>query len=139
DRERGRGMVDGLGLARLGRGIVSTPNDFGRQGQPPSHPELLDWLATRFVRSGWSVKAMHRLMVLSSAYRLASADPVQADPENVLLSRFTRRRLDAETIRDTLLALGGVLDRSPGGPHPFPPVHTWNFTQHKPFKAVYDT
>ena len=137
-----RVMVNRLWLYHFGRGLVPTPNDFGRQGQPPSHPDLLDWLAARFVHSGWSIKAMHRLMVLSAAYRLSSDerdDAGQSDPENVLLGRFNRRRLDAEAIRDALLALSGALDRSPGGPHPFPAPHTWNFTQHNPFKAVYDT
>jgi hypothetical protein len=137
-----RVMVNRLWLHHFGRGLVGTPNDFGRQGTPPSHPELLDWLALRFVQSGWSIKAMHRLMVLSHTYQLASDDrddALQADPDNVLLWRHNRRRLDAEAIRDTLLALGGALDRSPGGPHPFPEQPTWNFTQHVPFKAVYDT
>jgi mono/diheme cytochrome c family protein len=134
-----RVLVNRLWLHHFGRGLVATPNDFGRQGQLPSHPELLDWLAARFAHGGWSIKAMHRLMVLSAAYQQASAAPDQAGPDNVLLSRFNRGRLDAEAIRDTLLALGGVLDRSPGGPHPFPAASTWDFTQHKPFKAVYDT
>jgi hypothetical protein len=135
-------MVNRLWQHHFGRGLVPTPNDFGRQGQPPSHPELLDYLAARFVESGWSIKAMHRLMVHSRAYRLASADHAgnQAlDADNVLLWRYPRRRLDAEAIRDTLLTLGDVLDRSPGGPHPFPPANTWNFTQHNPFRALYET
>src|SRR5262249_12180950 len=93
-------------------------------------------------RSGGSVRAMQRLMVLSATYRQASGERDEVrlgDPDNALLSRFQRRRLDAEAIRDSLLALGGLLDRSPGGPHPFPDPSTWNFTQHNPFKAVYDT
>jgi mono/diheme cytochrome c family protein len=134
-----RVLVNRLWLHHFGRGLVSTPNDFGKQGQPPSHAELLDALAMHLVRSGWSIKAMHRLMVLSSAYRQASDEPIEADPNNLLLSRFNRRRLDAEAIRDTLLVLGGALDHTPGGPHPFPEQRTWDFTQHKPFKAVYDT
>jgi mono/diheme cytochrome c family protein len=137
-----RVMVNRLWQHHFGRGIVPTPNDFGRQGQPPSHPELLDWLASRFVEAGWSVKAMHRLMVTSRAYRLGGDESEaghQADPDNQLLWRFPRRRLDAESIRDTLLALAGLLDRSVGGPHPFPSQTTWNYTQHNPFKAVYET
>jgi hypothetical protein len=137
-----RVMANRVWLYHFGRGLVVTPNDFGRQGRAPSHPELLDHLATRFVESGWSVKAMHRLILLSSTYRQASEDNESkrlADPENELLWRVTPRRLDAESIRDSLLSLSGELDRSPGGAHPFPPMSKWNFTQHNPFKAVYET
>jgi len=101
---------------------------------------LLDWLAMRFVESGYSIKAMHRLIMSSRTYQLAStAEPTTADVENEFYSHFIQRRLDAESIRDTLLAVSGSLDVSPGGPHPFPEPRTWNFTQHAPFKAVYDT
>jgi hypothetical protein len=157
-----RVMVNRLWHHHFGRGIVPTPNDFGKQGKPPSHPELLDWLAIRFMDSGWSLKAMHRLMVTSRAYQMSSnaefevrsaeSDEVKSssspsalrtphliDPGNELLWRFNRRRLDAESIRDTLLMQGGNLDPSMGGPHPFPPQQEWDFTQHKPFKAVYDS
>jgi mono/diheme cytochrome c family protein len=136
-----RVLVNRLWHYHFGRGIVPTPNDFGRQGQPPTHPELLDWLASRFVEGGGSIKAMHRLMVLSSAYQLAGGgeDLGKADPDNRLYGRFERRRLDAESIRDTLLQLAGVLDRSVGGPHPFPDQRKWDYTQHNPFKAVYET
>jgi hypothetical protein len=137
-----RVMVNRLWLGHFGQGIVPTPNDFGKQGKPPTHPELLDWLARRFVESGWSVKAMHRIILGSHAYRLAAlGDPasIAADPANDLLAGFRRRRLDAEEIRDTLLFVGGNLDTSPAGPHPFPPSTDWNFTQHNPFKAVYET
>jgi hypothetical protein len=85
---------------------------------------------------------MHRLIVLSSAYRMSSDDDEQKrlkDADNALLWRFNRRRLDAEATRDTLLVLSGNLDRSQGGAHPFPPQDKWDFTQHKPFKAVYET
>jgi hypothetical protein len=122
---------------------VPTPNDFGKQGKLPSHPELLDYLALRFIESGWSVKAMHRLILTSRTYQLSSTERIQnlvaADPSNELFGRFNRRRLDAESIRDTLLVLGGNLDRSIGDAHPFPPQKEWDFTQHKPFKAVYDS
>jgi hypothetical protein len=137
-----RVMVNRLWRYHFGTGIVPTPNDFGRQGKPPTHPELLDWLASRFVESGWSIKVMHRLIMLSRVYRLAgspSPDALLRDPNNEGLSYFPRRRLDAEAIRDTLLVLGGSLDPTPGGPHPFPPQAEWKFTQHNPFKAVYET
>jgi len=137
-----RVIVNRIWLYHFGRGIVSTPNDFGRQGKAPSHPELLDWLAVRFIESGWSIKAMHREIMLSRVYRLGSVASVQArevDPTNILLSSFPRLRMDAESIRDTLLVLAGSLDTSRAGTHPFPPQSQWKFTQHNPFKAVYDT
>jgi hypothetical protein len=137
-----RVMVNRIWLHHFGKGLVPTPNDFGKQGKPPSHPELLDWLARRFVESGWSVKSMHRLIMLSHTYQLGSdrtADAITRDPNNERLSAFPRQRLDAEAIRDTLLVLGGNLDSAPGGPHPFPPQTEWKFTQHNPFKAVYET
>jgi len=137
-----RVIVNRVWQYHFGRGIVPTPSDFGNQGQPPTHPELLDYLASRFVEGGWSLKAMHRRIMLSRAYQMSSADdPANAklDADNEFLWRFPRKRLDAESIRDTMLAVGGSLDRSPGGPHPFPAMTTWDFTQHKPFKAVYET
>ncbi|MEQ1862131.1 MAG: PSD1 and planctomycete cytochrome C domain-containing protein [Chthoniobacteraceae bacterium] len=137
-----RVMINRIWLHHFGRGIVATPNDFGRQGKPPTHPGLLDYLAANFRAGGWSVKAMHRLIMLSHTYRLAStreAGALAHDPGNELLASFPRRRLDAEAIRDTLLALGGNLDLSPAGTHPFPPQREWNFTQHNAFKAVYET
>jgi hypothetical protein len=136
-----RVMVNRIWLHHFGRGIVPTPSDFGRQGKPPTHPELLDYLATQFLQSGWSVKAMHRLIMLSRTYQLASADDernAQLDPSNDLYWKFDRRRLDAEAIRDAMLAVSGGLDRTTGGEHPFPAQSTWDFTQHKPFKAVYE-
>jgi hypothetical protein len=137
-----RVMVNRIWQYHFGRGIVPTPSDFGRQGQPPTHPELLDYLAKRFVECGWSLKAMHRLLMLSRTYQQSSADEeanARIDVGNEYLWRFNRRRLDAESIRDTLLTVSGALDRSPGGPHPFPPMQKWDFTQHNPFKAVYET
>lgn len=137
-----RVMVNRIWRGHFGKGIVPTPNDFGRQGKPPTHPELLDWLACRFREAGWSIKAMHRLIVLSHTYRLASQatpEALQRDPSHEWYSVFPRRRLEAEAIRDTLLMLGGNLDPTPGGPHPFPPQTEWRFTQHNPFKAVYET
>jgi hypothetical protein len=137
-----RVMVNRIWQHHFGRGLVPTPSDFGKQGRPPSHPELLDYLARQFVASGWSVKATHRLLMLSQTYQMASRDDernAKLDPDNELHWRFDRSRLDAESIRDALLAVSGTLDRSVGGPHPFPDVAAWDFTQHKPFKAVYDT
>ena len=119
-----------------------TPNDFGKQGKPPTHPELLDYLAAKLRDGGWSIKALHREILLSRTYRLAatrSAESLARDPNNELLTASPRRRLDAESLRDTLLLLGGNLDLTPAGPHPFPKPGEWKFTQHNPFKAVYDS
>jgi cytochrome c553 len=137
-----RVMVNRIWQYHFGRGIVPSPNDFGARGKPPTHSELLDWLAARFVEGGWSVKAMHKRIMLSAAYQLSGAeDPTAAaaDVNDELLWRFPRRRLSAEEIRDAMLAVGGNLDRTMGGPHPFPPEMGWRYTQHKPFVAVYDT
>jgi mono/diheme cytochrome c family protein len=137
-----RVMVNRIWQHHFGRGLVATPSDFGTRGDPPSHPELLDYLASRFMREGWSVKKLHRLILCSRVYRLAADDDPrarQADPENRLLWRHARQPLDAESIRDAMLAVAGRLDRSVLGPHPFPPVDTWGFTIHYPFHAVYDS
>lgn len=137
-----RVMANRIWLYHFGRGLVPTPNDFGKQGKPPTHPELLDWLASTFIDNGWSIKSMHRLIMLSRTYQLASRrseEAISRDPNNELLASFPRRRIDAEAMRDTLLVLGGNLDTTRAGPHPFPPQPEWNFTQHNPFKAVYDT
>jgi hypothetical protein len=107
----------------FGTGIVETSDNFGLQGSPPSHPELLDWLASEFMEQGWSMKHIHRLIVQSAAYRQRSELRPQLrdrDPENRLLARQSRLRLDAETIRDTSLAAGGILNTSIGGPSVFP-------------------
>jgi hypothetical protein len=135
-----RVMVNRIWQYHFGRGLVATANNFGKQGRPPTHPELLDHLARQFMDGGWSVKAMHRQILLSRAYQLAGADDdtnLKSDADNAALWRFPRRRLDAEAIRDALLAVSGNLDRTPGGPHPFPEQGKWDFTQHRPFKAVY--
>lgn len=137
-----RVMVNRIWQYHFGKGIVPTANDFGLRGEPPTHPELLDYLATQFIKSGWSLKAMHRMIVLSHAYRLnASDDPRNAeiDPNNDLLWRFNRRRLSAEEIRDAMLAVSGSLDRTMGEAHPFRPESEWRYTQHNQFFAVYDT
>jgi hypothetical protein len=114
-----RVMVNRIWQHHFGEGIVRTPNNYGKLGTPPTHPELLDHLASRFVALGWSVKAMHREIMLSAAYQQSStADPAtaKADPDNLLFGRQNRRRLDAEGLRDGLLALSGQLDPSLGGP-----------------------
>jgi len=108
----------------FGRGLVDTDNDFGTQGTAPTHPELLDWLAGEFVARGWSVKALHRLIVASATYRRSSharPDLVDIDPENKLLARQNRLRLEAEGIRDVELAASGLLADKTGGPSVFPP------------------
>ena len=168
-----RVLVNRLWQHHFGRGLVTTPNDFGTRGQAPTHPELLDFLAQKFVASGWSVKAMHRLILTSRTWQLASgaefapanlasaekrtglaalfsgskattspaalfAANSTKDPNNTLWWRADRRRLDAESIRDALLYVSGDLDETVGGAHPFPPVHTWGFTQHNQFFANYD-
>ncbi|MCB1062093.1 MAG: PSD1 domain-containing protein [Verrucomicrobiae bacterium] len=137
-----RVMANRIWLHHFGKGLVPTPNDFGKQGKPVTHPELLDYLASQFRDSGWSMKQMHRHIMLSRTYRQGSLRDDAAreiDPANEKLASFPRLRLDAESIRDTLLQLGGNLDLSKAGPHPFPPQSQWNFTQHKPFKEVYDS
>jgi hypothetical protein len=103
----------------FGRGLVETDEDFGAQGSAPTHPELLDWLGREFIRRGWSMKAMHRLIVTSATYRQASkARPelAEKDPRNLLLARQERLRFDAEVVRDAALCASGLLDRAIGGP-----------------------
>ncbi|HZE98466.1 MAG TPA: PSD1 and planctomycete cytochrome C domain-containing protein [Planctomycetota bacterium] len=136
-----RVMVNRIWQGHFGRGIVETPSDFGTRGAAPSDRELLDFLAVRFRDSGWSMKAMHRLILMSAAYQQASDATPVANTTGAYSSRsgFPRRRLDAEEIRDSLLAVSGELDRTPGRGHPFPPEGSWNFTQHNPFKAVYES
>jgi hypothetical protein len=110
--------------AFFGRGLVRTTEDFGLQGEAPSHPELLDWLAVEFVHNGWSLKKLHRLIVTSAAYRQSSRVAPEAlakDPENKLLARGPRVRLEAEMIRDAALRASGLLSAKVGGPSVFPP------------------
>lgn len=120
-----RVAINRLWHYHFGVGIVATPGDFGRMGQRPTHPELLDWLAAEFVSNGWSLKRMHRLMVTSSAYRQSSAareDGARLDPLNRLLWRFRPQRLEAEAIRDSALVVSGLLNASIGGPSVAPPL-----------------
>ncbi len=137
-----RVMVNRIWQYHFGKGLVASSSDFGRRGSLPTHGELLDYLATRFARGGWSVKSMHRMIMLSETYQQASAENPsnqELDAANDYLWRFNRRRLDAESYRDTLLATSGELVAGPGGPHPFPHMGTWQFMQHGPFQAVYES
>jgi hypothetical protein len=114
-----RVIVNRLWQHHMGRGIVSTPSEFGARGQPPSHPELLDWLASELIRNGWRLKPIHKLIVTSATYMQSSAldeGKLQADRENRLFWRRPRTRLEAEAIRDALLAVSGTLDSSMYGP-----------------------
>ena len=116
-----RVMVNRIWGYHFGTGLVSTPNDFGRMGTRPTHPELLDYLANQFIAAGWQMKPLHRLMMLSSTYRQASQSPQEKafatiDPANKLLWKWNRRRLDAEELRDSILAVTGKLNLKAGGP-----------------------
>lgn len=138
-----RVIVNRLWHWHFGRGLSPSVNDLGVRGQPPSHPELLDYLARKLIDGGWSIKDLQREIVHSRTYQLATSDSTDArreDPENRLWWRFARRRLEAEEIRDTMLYISGELDPSmPEEPHPFPPRGTWRYSQHEPFEDVYDT
>jgi hypothetical protein len=119
-----RVIVNRLWHHHFGRGIVATVDNFGRMGETPTHPELLDWLAVEFVNRGWSIKEMHRLMMTSEAYQMASTyvHPAnqEKDPQNHYLWRFRTQRLDAEIVRDSILAVGGSINLTIGGPSVFP-------------------
>jgi hypothetical protein len=135
-------MANRVWQYHFGRGIVATPSNFGARGETPTHPELLDWLAAKLVSSGWSIKRLHREILLSETYQLSSATDSSSaarDPEDLWLWRFPPRRLPAESIRDAMLAVSGMLDRRQRIAHPFPAIESWNWTQHTPFKAVYPT
>ena len=163
-----RVIVNRIWQYHFGQGLVRTPNDFGLRGQPPTDPDLLDYLATRFVQSGWSIKALHRLILSSAVYQQASLASRPADPRLAVDSAedcpvvatgfaarsparsrtesvnaddyasFPRRRLGAEETRDAILFVTGELDPTPGHGHPFPAPTGWGFTQHGPFSAVYE-
>ncbi|MFG0285453.1 MAG: DUF1553 domain-containing protein, partial [Phycisphaerales bacterium JB039] len=120
-----RVMANRLWQFHMGRGIVGSPNDFGALGEAPTHPELLDWLAAELVEGGWRLKRMHKLIMMSATYRMASAPDARAlelDPVNELYSRFQLRRLTAEELRDTILAINGSLNLEMGGPSVYPPL-----------------
>ncbi|MDQ6631414.1 MAG: DUF1553 domain-containing protein, partial [Verrucomicrobiota bacterium] len=113
-----RVMVNRIWQHHFGEGIVRTPNNYGKLGEPPTHPELLDFLANEFVKLGWSIKAMHRAIMLSATYQQSSssAGSAKVDPENKLFGRMNRRRLESEALRDSLLSVSGKLDLTLNGP-----------------------
>jgi hypothetical protein len=124
-----RSIANRLWQFHFGQPLVATPNDFGNTGERPTHPQLLDWLAAELPKRGWSLKSMHRLLLTSAPYRQASHGAgeswkkrLAADPTNQLLSRMNRRRLDGETLRDTLLAVSGQVTQRGGGPGVRPPL-----------------
>ncbi len=136
-----RVIVNRVWLWHFGRGLVNSPNDFGTRGEQPTHPELLDTLAVRFMRDGWSIKKLHREILLARGFQSSSthlAANFDKDPKNEFYWKFDRRRLTAEELRDTLLAVTGDLDRLPGQQHPFPPRASYVFTQHRPFVGDID-
>ena len=137
-----RVMVNRIWEYHFGKGLVQTPSDFGKRGKTPTHPELLDYLATHFIESGWSIKRVHRLIMLSATYQVRSDGPeenAKTDPSNDLRWKFDRQRLDAESIRDAMLMVSGDLNPAVAGAHAFPHPAAWDWTQHDPFAALYDT
>jgi hypothetical protein len=131
-----RVTVNRIWMHYFGRGLVETENDFGAQGSPPTHPELLDWLARQFIASGWSQKSLHRLIVTSATYRQSSHhrdDLAAIDQPNLLLGKQSRIRLDAEIVRDVTLSASGKLSHKIGGPsvHPPQPEGVYAFTQNR--------
>ena len=139
-----RVMANRIWQYHFGKGLVKTSSSFGLQGEEPSHPQLLDWLADRFVKDGWSFKKMHRRILLSQTWRQSSDVSETAaakDPDNKLLSHYPRRRLEAEPIRDSVLFVSGRLKEGSPGAHPFPKPNAKNeypYTQHNPFAKDYD-
>ena len=118
-----RVIVNRIWLQHFGRGIVDSPGDFGMQGERPTHPELLDWLASEFVANGWSLKKLHRTIVTTTAYQQETTfnkEAAKADPENELLWRMNRRRLDGESLRDAILSVSGSLNAKAAGPSVYP-------------------
>lgn len=136
-----RVMVNRIWKHHFGQGIVRSVDNFGKTGDPPTHPELLDFLAQRFIESGWSIKEMHRLMVLSSAYAMSSRqepETEQLDPENKLLHRMPVQRLEAESIRDSILAVAGSLDPKILGPSVSPHISVYQDGRGKPESGPLD-
>jgi hypothetical protein len=135
-----RVMVNRIWQHHFGRGLVETPSNFGVRGAAPTHPDLLDYLARRFIESGWSIKALHRMILTSRTWRLsceAHAANQQIDTGNSYYWRHDRQRLDAEAIRDALLHVSGRIDLSRPKDHPFPAMSDWHWTQHNQFKDIY--
>src|SRR5262249_30673491 len=125
-----RAIVNRIWQAYFGIGLVSTSEDLGSQGEAPSHPELLDWLAVELMERGWSLKTLHRLLVTSATYRQASKvtpELLARDPDNRLLARGPRLRVDGEVVRDIALSASGLLHRRIGGPSMFPPAPAFLF------------
>lgn len=137
-----RVIVNRIWQQHFGQGLVATPSNFGLRGARPTHPELLDWLSGEFVRSGWSIKSLHRLILSSKTWQLAAGDvPASSarDPANRFQWRHDRRRLDAEATRDALMMVSGRLNLNRPGEHPFAPIKDWGYTQHNQFRAVYES
>jgi hypothetical protein len=155
-----RVIVNRTWQRHFGQGLVATSDNFGIRGEQPSHPELLDWLTEQFVtHDGWSLKTLHRRIIMTRSYRLASVadesspevsgenlasfdgrtDTHSVDPTNRYLWHFQRRRLEAEAIRDAMLSVNGQLDRTPGGPHPLPAWHKKRYGLNGPFHVEYET
>lgn len=136
-----RVIVNRVWQYHFGRGIVASSSNFGLQGSKPTHPQLLDWLTSDFVRSGWSIKHLHRQIMLSAVYQLSSAPSESnsaVDETNSAYWRYDRRRMDAETIRDSLLTVSNRLEEGSGGRHPFQPTEKLKYSQGRPFMAVFD-
>lgn len=134
-----RVMVNRVWQGHFGKPLVPTPSDFGYRGTPPTHPDLLDWLAGEFIKADWSLKSMHRTLMLSKTYQLSSEDDIhnlQVDEGNTWYWKFDRRRLDAEALRDSVMWLSGSLNLSRPGPHPFPDPSKWRYTAHHQFNDV---
>ncbi len=129
-----RVMVNRIWQYHFGGGLAENSNNFGKMGGKPTHPELLDWLASRFIESGWSVKAIHREILLSETYRRASGVTAANDPENRFLSHFSPRRVEAEVLRDAMLSVSGELSEARGGPGTFPRINT--LVAHQPRHAM---
>lgn len=126
----------------FGQGLVRTSSDFGLRGEEPSHPELLDWLTSEFIQSGWSLKSLHRSIMNSRTYQLSSAanpNMHAMDPTNRWYWKFQRRPLAAEELRDSMMLLASTLNLTQPEGHPFPDVNSWGYTIHNPFHAVYDS
>jgi len=135
-----RVIVNRIWQRHFGRGLVVTSDNFGVQGKTPSHPHLLDWLSQQFIDDGWSLKQLHRRIVMSQTYRLSSnSTPREGDPENIYLTRYTRRRLEGEAIRDAMLAVNGRLNRTQAQGHPLPRWDTQRYGLNGPFHAEYET
>jgi hypothetical protein len=118
-------MVNRVWQGHFGRGIVASSNDFGKFGTGPTHPELLDWLASEFVNNGWKIKSLHKLILMSNTYQQSARttpETLQSDPGNMLFGRFSMRRLSAEEIRDSILSVSGQLKLELGGPSVYPKI-----------------